>query len=111
MPKDHEKFYSSNGKRQILVADDEMINREMLREMLSGDYEIIFAEDGAAVLEIMRAKKLVTIISGSNKAEAARKLLVEDVITPRCPVTLVKAHPDSTVIITRALAEQIGYKG
>ena len=61
--------------------------------------------------EIMRAKKLVTIISGSNKAEAARKLLVEDVITPRCPVTLVKAHPDSTVIITRALAEQIGYRG
>ena len=43
--------------------------------------------------------------------KAARKLLVEDVITPRCPVTLVKAHPDSTVIITRALAEQIGYKG
>ena len=61
--------------------------------------------------EIMRAKKLVTIISGSNKAEAARKLLVEDVITPRCPVTLMKAHPDSTVIITKALAEQVGYKG
>ena len=61
--------------------------------------------------EIMRAKKLVTIISGSNKAEAARKLLVEDVITPRCPVTLVKAHPDSTVIITKELADKIGYKG
>ena len=59
--------------------------------------------------EIMRAKKLLTIISGSNKEEAARRLLLEDLITPLCPVTLVKAHPDSTVILTRELADKIGY--
>lgn len=61
--------------------------------------------------EIMRAKKLLTVISGSSKAEAAKKLLLEDVITPLCPVTMIKAHPDSTVILTRELAEQIGYRG
>ena len=61
--------------------------------------------------EIMKAKRLVTVISGSSKAAAAKRLLMEDVITPKCPVTFVKAHPDSTVILTRELADQIGYHG
>ena len=29
MLKSHEKFHSANGKRLILVADDELINREL----------------------------------------------------------------------------------
>ena len=29
MLKSHEVFHSVNGKRQILIADDEMINREI----------------------------------------------------------------------------------
>ena len=59
--------------------------------------------------DIMKARSLLTIISGSNKEEAARLLLMSDVVTPRCPVTLVKMHRDSTVVITRELAEKIGY--
>ena len=46
MLKSHEKFHSVNGKRQILIADDEIINREILREMLQDDYELLFAADG-----------------------------------------------------------------
>ncbi len=61
--------------------------------------------------EIMRARKLLTIISGSNKENAARQLLMSDVITSHCPVTLVKLHPDSTVILTEELAAKIGYVG
>ena len=34
-----------------------------------------------------------------------------DTITPQCPVTLVKMHRNSTVVITEELAEAIGYKG
>ena len=30
MPKVHEKFHSTNGKRQILIAEDETINRETM---------------------------------------------------------------------------------
>ena len=61
--------------------------------------------------DIMRARSLLTIISGLNKAEAAKLLLMSDVVTPQCPVTLVKMHRDSTVVITEELAEAIGYKG
>lgn len=59
---------------------------------------------------IMRAKSLLLIISG-NKVEAARQLLIEDRISPACPATFMKLHRDATVILTRELADAIGYKG
>ena len=60
--------------------------------------------------DIMRAKRLLLIING-KKEDAAAQLLLGDRITPRCPVTLMQIHPDATVIIDRALAGKIGYKG
>lgn len=59
---------------------------------------------------IMRARSLLLIISG-NKLEAARQLLIEDKITTACPATFMKLHRDATVILTRELADKIGYKG
>lgn len=38
------------GKRQILVADDEMINREMLENILADEYDVIKSEDGEQAL-------------------------------------------------------------
>ena len=35
MPESHVKFHSMNGKRRVLIVDDEMINREMLGNILS----------------------------------------------------------------------------
>lgn len=54
MLKTHEKFYSSNGKRLILIVDDEEINRELLRMVLEEDYETLMAPDGETALEIVR---------------------------------------------------------
>lgn len=59
---------------------------------------------------IMRARSLLLIISG-NKVDAARQLLIEDKITTRCPATFMKLHRDATVILTKELADKIGYKG
>lgn len=59
--------------------------------------------------DIMQAKSLLLIISGSNKQAAAKLLLMEDSITPACPVTFIKLHRDATVVISRQLAEEIGY--
>ena len=57
MPKNHVKFHSVNGKRLVLVADDEMINREILGAILREDYEIIYACDGQETIEKMRENK------------------------------------------------------
>ena len=59
---------------------------------------------------IMKARKLLLIISGS-KDDAAKKLLLSDEITTECPVTFMKLHRDAVVIIEQALAGRIGYKG
>lgn len=59
---------------------------------------------------IMRAKRLLMIISG-NKQDAATKLLMQDKIDPMCPCTFMRMHRDATVVIEKNLADQIGYKG
>ena len=59
---------------------------------------------------IMRAKRLLMIISG-NKQEAATKLLMEDKIDTHCPCTFMRLHRDATVVIEKKLADEIGYKG
>ncbi|MBR0162203.1 MAG: EAL domain-containing protein [Oscillospiraceae bacterium] len=51
MLKSHEKFHSANGKRLILVADDEFVNRELLGIILENDYEVIYAADGQETLD------------------------------------------------------------
>ena len=58
---------------------------------------------------IMRAKELLMIIGG-NKKEAATKLLIEDKIDPMCPATFMRLHRNATVIIEKALADEIGLK-
>ncbi|MBR3245324.1 MAG: glucosamine-6-phosphate deaminase [Parasporobacterium sp.] len=59
---------------------------------------------------IMRAQALLMIISG-DKQEAATKLLIEDKIDPMCPATFMRMHRDATVVLTKELADKIGYKG
>jgi len=54
MFKSHEKFHSANGRRQILIADDEELNRDLLGLVLSDDYELLYACDGPETLNLMR---------------------------------------------------------
>ena len=42
----NDNFLFGNEKRLILIADDEYVNREILANILEGDYDIIFVEDG-----------------------------------------------------------------
>ena len=48
-------IYYAKGKRRILIVDDELINREILKFILEEDYEPLTAEDGESALEIIRA--------------------------------------------------------
>lgn len=59
---------------------------------------------------IMRARKLLMIVSGS-KQDAMRKLLLSDKIDSKCPATFMRLHRDATVILEQKLADEIGYKG
>lgn len=54
MPQIDERFNPENKKHLVLVVDDEMINREILGQILSEEYEVLFAEDGKKGLAAIR---------------------------------------------------------
>lgn len=59
--------------------------------------------------DILRAKKLLLLATGESKAAAMRGLLLNEELSAQNPATMVKTHPDATVIIDRALAKSVGY--
>ena len=103
MLKSHEKFYSTNGKRQILIADDEQINREILAQILKEDYEVLFACDGKETLEMIRENKdtlslvlldiLMPVMSGLEVLET----LKVDPVLSRIPVIVTTAEKATEV--------------
>ena len=47
-------FTASFDKRTVLIADDQEMNREILGYMLGEIYNIVYAENGAQALDVMR---------------------------------------------------------
>ena len=103
MLKSHEKFHSANGKRQILAADDEMINREILGEIFRSDYEVIFAVDGAETIEKMREYRetlslvildiRMPVMSGLEVLKAVR----DDETLSRIPIIVATAETETEI--------------
>ena len=85
MPKSHEKFHSKDGKRLVLIVDDEAINRMMLSAYLEKDYEVLTAEDGKKALTIIRTYKdmlslvlLDLILPDMNGLDILKELKITD---------------------------------
>ena len=45
----------NKNKRKILIVEDEFVNREILKNILLDDFEIIEAEDGETALELLNS--------------------------------------------------------
>ena len=57
------KFHASNGKRQILIVDDDLINSSILEANLQNDYEVLLADNGQSGMEIVqREKKTLSLV-------------------------------------------------
>jgi len=103
MLKSHEKFHSVNGKRLILVADDEMINRELLGAVLENDYEVIFASDGQETLEKVKQNKdnlsllLLDLMMPVKPGFEVLKELKADQDLHHIPVIVMTADQDAEI--------------
>ena len=103
MPKSHIKFHSSNGKRLILVADDELINREILGTILKADYEVLFACDGAEALKMMHEHRdtlslvlldlLMPVKSGTEVLKSVR----EDASLAAIPIIVLTSEQEAEI--------------
>ena len=103
MLKSHEKFHSTNGKRLILVADDEQINRELLGMVLQADYEVVFARDGQETVEKVRQLRedlslvLLDLMMPRKSGREALKEIKEDPELRFVPVIVLTADQNSEV--------------
>ena len=64
-------FKSRRKKRRVLMVDDEQINRELLEAILSFNYDVDSAENGAEAMEMLRS------------AEQPYSLLLLDLLMPK----------------------------
>ena len=96
-------FHSTNGRRRILVADDEMINREILGQILMSDYEVIYACNGAETIEKMRENRntislvlldiLMPVMSGLEVLKAVK----DDAELSRIPIIVTTAEKETEI--------------
>ena len=103
MPTSHDKFYSSDGKRKILVVDDEAVNREMLSMYLSESYTVLQAADGKQAMEIIRENRdtlslilldiLMPVMTGIEVLEELKK----EPELARIPVIVITSEQSSEV--------------
>ena len=119
MLKSHVKFHSTNGKRLILVADDEMINRELLGAVLENEYEVLYAADGqepivlglgtfigAIINFLVIAFALFTVIKAMNKAkEMSEKLLKKKKEEEEAAAAAEPPKPTTEELLGEILAE------
>ncbi len=103
MLESHERFYAVNGKRQLLVVDDEMINREILGHLLSQDYEVLFSDNGSDAIEQIKqnsdtlsAVLLDLIMPGMNGLEVLETVKADPALK-NIPVIVVTSDQESEV--------------
>ena len=58
------------------------------------------------ISEIMRAKKILLLVSGANKADVLAKALCGEV-SESCPASILQTHPDCVVVADEAAASKI----
>ncbi len=93
----------AGGKRHILVADDEYINREMLENILSEEYVVLKAEDGEMAYEMIKQNRntlsliLLDLMMPKMSGLDLLALLSEEPDLKSIPVIVLTSDQDSEV--------------
>lgn len=90
-------------KKTILIVDDETAMHSLMFDMLSRDYNLIFASDGQAgfdkAVELLPDIILMDMMMPSVNGYDAVRLLGENIATKKIPVIVVTArHFDPTTV-------------
>ena len=96
-------LYAGDWKRQVLIVEDEYVNRELLNAYLENDYELLFAETGAEALETIHARSetlslvlLDLILPDINGLEILRRIK-QDADLTRIPIIVLTSDTESEV--------------
>ncbi len=87
---------------RILVADDEILIRTLLTEVLTEDgYEVTTAEDGAQAIALLEKERFDLAISDivMPRANGIEVLLAARQLDPECPVIMITGYPSVDTVI------------
>ena len=102
---------SVSAKRKILVVEDERINREILCNMLSEEYDVVCAENGQQAVDILKdgADTFSLILLDLNmpilSGEEVLKICRSDAALSNIPVIVMTQDEDAEVSSIRAGAD------
>ncbi len=96
-------FESLQGKRLILVVDDDFTNREILGEILREDYDVLYAENGVEAMKQIRSYHdtlsliLLDLLMPEMSGQEVLKEIGENAELSRIPVIVFTADQKSEV--------------
>ena len=103
MPQAFGPFPSRDRRRQILVADDELVNREILGAILQEEYDILFAADGTETLEMIRQHRdtlslvLLDILMPGMTGIEVLKAVKNDESVAKIPIVVITSEQKAEV--------------
>ena len=103
MPLTEVKSRVLDGKRQILIVDDEQVNREIMGMILQEQYDLLFAGDGLQALEMIRSNKgtlsliLLDILMPGMTGTEVLRTLKGDETTASIPVIVITSEQSAEV--------------
>ncbi|MBR1423395.1 MAG: EAL domain-containing protein [Ruminococcus sp.] len=92
-----------NIRRQVLVVDDELVNRRLLGFIVSRDYEVIYAENGIRALELIRKNErllsliLLDLLMPEMDGYELLEILKADPALKRIPVIVLTSEKTAEV--------------
>ncbi len=96
-------LFKTKPKRNVLVVDDELINREILGNILCSEYDVTYAGDGRQALDILRSKKisfsliLLDLMMPYIKGEEVLAICREDPDLAQIPIIVMTQDKDAEV--------------
>ncbi len=93
-------------RKKILIVDDEAINRELLRQIFEGDYDIVMAQDGQDALGAIKQYRnelaviLMDLMMPKVNGYQVLQVLSSDNLTKQIPVVLITSNTDIKVTLS-----------
>ena len=90
-------------RRQVLVVDDEVVNRQLLGFIISRDFDVLYAGDGKEALEIIRAKQntlslvLLDLLMPEMDGYKVLEIMHGDAELRRIPVIVLTSEKEAEI--------------
>lgn len=96
----NEDFFPSPSRPRLLVVDDQATNIQVLYQILSNDYQVLMATNGAQALALCAAKQpdmvLLDLVMPDMDGYQVCQRLKADAITRDIPVIFITAQTDES---------------